>query len=104
MKKSFWTGFIIGVVYVSIIGIIVEYGKSQGASFEGIGMLLEMIIQPAGFIIGGALEYVLNQISLGNVIKNIFVYWGLIAITQGVFLGLVFLGVDRLLFRNSTSQ
>lgn len=102
MKKSFWTGFAIGLVYISIIGIIVEYGKSQGASLEGVGMILEMIIQPAGFIIGGVLEYVLNQISLENVIKNIFVYWGLIAIVQGVFLGLIFLGVGRLFFKNST--
>jgi len=49
----------------------------------------------AGFLIGGILEYLLKIVNLGGVISNPAVRWGMIAITQGIFLGLLFIGFRR---------
>lgn len=85
MKKYFWAGFFVGVVYVALLPLIES---------EGLGMLIELIIQPGGFIVGGVLQYFFREI-----LSNQAVYWGLVALVQGMFIGLVFVGVARLFKR-----
>lgn len=87
MKKYFWTGFVVGVVYIALLPLIES---------EGLGMLIELIIQPGGFIVGGVLQYLFREI-----LSNQVVYWGLIALVQGVFIGLVFAGIAKLFRRRA---
>lgn len=85
MKKYFWVGFFVGVVYVALLPLIES---------EGLGMLIELIIQPGGFIVGGVLQYFFREL-----LSNHIVYWGLTALVQGVFIGLVVAGIAKLFKR-----
>ena len=100
MKKVFYIGLVIGVVHISIIAIFTEYLKLHGGG-DGLGMLLELFIQPAGLLIGGILQYFLRSLSLIDITTNTFLFWSLVALTQGVFLGLIFVGIRRLFSRKS---
>lgn len=88
MKKIFWIGFIIGILYVLVLAVV---GRD-----EGLGMLVEILLIPGGFLIGGVLEYVFSLAGLRSVIANPITFWTLTAVTQGLFLGLVFVGIKRL--------
>ena len=90
MKKPFRFGFIIGVVYVLILATFIIFFLPGGAA-EGLGMFIDLLLIPAGFIVGGILEFLFRQVGLIEFFHNPIVYWGLIAVAQGIFFGLMFI-------------
>lgn len=92
MKKVFKIGFIIGVFYIFIFALVIKITGS-----EGLGVLLDILIQPAGFIIFGILEYLLRSLDLRDLLfNNFFILWSLMALVEGIFFGLVFAAIKKL--------
>ncbi len=96
MKRTFGIGFVIGILYILVFALIARTGA------EGLGMLIDILVQPAGLIVNSLLEYLLKIINLRDLFFNNFlIFWGLLALVQGIFLGLVFMAIRKLFLKTA---